>query len=66
MGRFDESIAQYRKALSIDPHFVPSHFGISADLMYQGKAQAAAADCKPWPTKRAMTAKRGPRYSAWR
>jgi len=44
MGRFDESIAQYRKALSIDPHFVPSHFGISADLMYQGKAQAAAAE----------------------
>jgi len=37
MGRFDDSIAQYRKALSIDPHFVPSHFGISADLMYMGK-----------------------------
>jgi tetratricopeptide (TPR) repeat protein len=44
MGRFDESIAQYRKALSIDPHFVPSHFGISADLMYQGKAQEATAE----------------------
>src|ERR1700758_5436542 len=41
MGRFDESIAQYRKALSIDPHFVPSHFGISADLMYMGKAAQA-------------------------
>jgi tetratricopeptide (TPR) repeat protein len=23
MGRFDDSIAQYRKSLSIDPHFVP-------------------------------------------
>jgi len=44
MGRFDESIAQYRKALSIDPHFVPSHFGISADLMYQGKAADAEAE----------------------
>jgi tetratricopeptide (TPR) repeat protein len=41
MGRFDESIAQYRKALSIDPHFNPSHFGITADLMYLGKADAA-------------------------
>ena len=44
MGRFDESIAQYRKALSIDPHFNASHFGISADLMYQGKADAAAGE----------------------
>jgi tetratricopeptide (TPR) repeat protein len=41
MGRFDESIAQYRKALSIDSHFVPSHFGISADLMYMGKPAQA-------------------------
>ena len=41
MGRFDDSIAQYRKALSIDPHFVPSHFGISADLMYMGKPAQA-------------------------
>jgi tetratricopeptide (TPR) repeat protein len=41
MGRFDDSIAQYRKALSIDPHFVPSQFGISADLMYMGKPAQA-------------------------
>ena len=41
MGRFDDSIAQYRKALSIDPHFMPSHFGISADLMYMGKPNEA-------------------------
>jgi superkiller protein 3 len=44
MGRYDESIAQYRKALSIDPHFNPSHFGISADLTYSGKAKEAAAE----------------------
>lgn len=44
MGRFDDSITQYRKALSMDSHFVPSHFGISADLMYQGKHDAAAAE----------------------
>ena len=44
MGRFDDSITQYRKALSIDPNFVASHFGISADLMYQGKQQDASAE----------------------
>lgn len=44
MGRFDDSIAQYRKALSVDPHFVASHFGISADLTYQGKPQEANAE----------------------
>jgi tetratricopeptide (TPR) repeat protein len=44
MGRFDESIAQYRKALAIDSNFVASHLGISADLMYQGKAEEAAAE----------------------
>ena len=44
MGRYDESIAQYRKALSIDSHFNPSRFGISADYMYSGKPQEAAAE----------------------
>jgi tetratricopeptide (TPR) repeat protein len=44
MGRYDESIAQYRKALSIDPHFVPSHFGISGDLAYMGKPAEAIAE----------------------
>jgi len=44
MGRFDDSIEQYRKALSIDSHFVPSHFGISADLTYQGKPAQAEAE----------------------
>ena len=44
MGRFDESIAQYRKALAIDPNFLASHFGIAADLMYAGKPREAAAE----------------------
>ncbi|PYX44136.1 MAG: hypothetical protein DMG83_14825 [Acidobacteria bacterium] len=44
MGRYEESIAQYRKALSIDSHFNPSRFGISADYMYSGKPQEAAAE----------------------
>jgi len=44
MGRFDDSLAQYHKALSIDSHFVPSHFGIAADLMYLGKPAEAEAE----------------------
>jgi len=44
MGRFDDSITQYNKALSIDPHFVPSHFGIAGDLMYSGKSAEAQAE----------------------
>jgi tetratricopeptide (TPR) repeat protein len=43
-GRFDESIAQYRKALSIDPHFVGSHAGITGDLIFQGKYGQALAE----------------------
>jgi tetratricopeptide (TPR) repeat protein len=44
MGRFDESIAQYQKALAIDPNFINSHAGIAAALMYQGKPDQAAAE----------------------
>jgi tetratricopeptide (TPR) repeat protein len=44
MGKFDDSITQYRKALAIDPHFVASRFGISADLTYMGKPQEANAE----------------------
>jgi tetratricopeptide (TPR) repeat protein len=44
MGRFDDSIVQYRKALAIDEHFLASHVGITADLMYSGKTAAAAAE----------------------
>lgn len=43
MGRFDDSITQYRQALSVDSHFNPSRFGIAGDLMYQGKPDAATA-----------------------
>lgn len=44
MGRFDDSIVQYHKALSVDPHFAASHFGMAGDLMYAGKAGAAQAE----------------------
>jgi tetratricopeptide (TPR) repeat protein len=44
MGRYDDSIAQYRKALEIDPNFINAHQGIAMDLLYQGKAAQASAE----------------------
>jgi tetratricopeptide (TPR) repeat protein len=41
LGRFDESIAMYRKALAIDAGFVNSRFGIATDLDLQGKGAEA-------------------------
>ena len=41
-GRFDESIAQYQKALSVDSHFAPSRVGIATNLMFQGKPRRGA------------------------
>jgi len=41
MGRYDESIASYRRALEEDPHFVASHIGIATNLNYQGEHAAA-------------------------
>jgi len=41
MGKFEESIAQYRKALLIDPHYESSRYGISADEMYLGRPDDA-------------------------
>ena len=44
MGRFDEAIVQYNKALAIQSNFVNSHFGIAAALAYQGKTSDAQAE----------------------
>jgi len=44
MGKFDDSITQYKKALSIDSNFFASHFGMAADLMYLGKPDEAVAE----------------------
>src|SRR5919109_4530516 len=44
MGRFDEAIAMYRKALKTDPNFSPSHIGIASNLMYQGQHEASRAE----------------------
>ena len=43
MGRFDESIAQYRKALEVDPTFTASDIGIAHNQMFQGKGSEARA-----------------------
>ena len=44
MGRFDESIVEYRKALSVDSKFFPSRLGIAANLTYMGKPEAATTE----------------------
>ena len=42
MGRFDESIKAYEKALSIDPNFVNSYVGIGNDYLAMGKTEQGA------------------------
>jgi tetratricopeptide (TPR) repeat protein len=44
MGRFDEAIVQYNKALAIDQNFINSHFGIAAALAYSGKPSEAESE----------------------
>jgi tetratricopeptide (TPR) repeat protein len=44
MGKFDDSITQYRKALSIDSNFINAHQGIGMALLYKGNATEAAAE----------------------
>jgi tetratricopeptide (TPR) repeat protein len=44
MGRFDESIANYQKALSIDSHFVNSRTGIAVNYLYMSKPEKASAE----------------------
>lgn len=43
MGRFAESIASYRKALSFDSLFVSSYTGMAAGQLYMGKPKDAVA-----------------------
>lgn len=51
MGRFDEAITQYNKALAIDSNFVNSHFGIAAALTYKGKPAEAQAELQKMTQK---------------
>jgi tetratricopeptide (TPR) repeat protein len=43
MGRFDESIKAYEKALSLDPNFVASYVGIGHDQLFAGRPDRARA-----------------------
>ena len=47
-GRFDESTAQYRTALAIDPHFSGSPVGIAANEMLAGRHAAAIAELEKY------------------
>jgi tetratricopeptide (TPR) repeat protein len=51
MGRFDEAITQYNKALAIEPNFINSHFGIAAALTYKGNASEAQAELQKMTQK---------------
>src|ERR1041385_9085345 len=44
MGKFDDSITQYRKAQSIDQNFINAHQGIGMALLYKGSVAEAAAE----------------------
>jgi tetratricopeptide (TPR) repeat protein len=46
VGRFDESIAAYRKALSIDPNFVASYIGIGNNQLAGGRPAEARESFK--------------------
>jgi tetratricopeptide (TPR) repeat protein len=41
MGRFDESIEQYRKALDQNPNFIASYVGIANNQMFKGDLESA-------------------------
>ena len=43
MGRFDDSIAMYQKALAIDPNFVASYVGIGNNHLSAGRPEDARA-----------------------
>jgi len=51
MGRFDESVAEYRKALQIDPHFLSAYVGIANTQIFAGKGDDARATLKQMLTK---------------
>ena len=46
IGKFDESIATYRKALALNPNFVASHIGIATNLNFKGQHKDAKKQLK--------------------
>src|SRR5438552_3327315 len=41
MGRFEDSIRNYEKALAVDPNFVASYIGIGNDRVFMGQPEEA-------------------------
>jgi len=46
IGKFDDSITNYRKALQIDPNFLSAYVGIANDQVFLGKGDEARATLK--------------------
>jgi tetratricopeptide (TPR) repeat protein len=46
LGKFDESIAEYKKALQIDPYFQSAYVGIANNQIFAGKGDEARATLK--------------------
>ena len=51
LGRFDESIAEYKKAIQIDPYFQSAYVGIANNQIFAGKGDEARATLKQALTK---------------
>jgi tetratricopeptide (TPR) repeat protein len=51
MGRYDESVAEYKKALQIDPYFLSAYVGIANNQIFAGKGDDARATLKQMLTK---------------
>ena len=51
LGRFDESITEYRKAIQIDPYFLSAYIGIANNQIFAGKGDEARATLKQMLTK---------------
>lgn len=58
MGKFDDSVTQYRKALSIDQNFINAHQGIGMALLYKGNADEAASEIEKITAKARSDAER--------
>ena len=46
IGRFGESIDNYKKALVLDPTFTTSEIGLCMNYLYQGNKESASAAVK--------------------